>query len=64
MMRPATLPSSSLVRTSTGSTPGMRRSKVICSRKLPCSASTPMRNLTGSTTILAARLLGKAGSEG
>lgn len=57
MMRPATLLSSSLVRTSTGSTPGMRRSSVMCSRKLPCSASTPTRIaagiLPGSATMLA-----------
>lgn len=61
MMRPATLSSSCLVRTSTGSTPGMRRSRVICSRKLPWSASTPMRRFTGSATILVADLMGNAG---
>mmetsp|Transcript_6132 Transcript_6132/g.17592 ORF Transcript_6132/g.17592 Transcript_6132/m.17592 type:complete len:243 (+) Transcript_6132:612-1340(+) len=44
IMRPDTLASCSLVRTSTGTTPGSRRRDAMCSRNDPCSASTPMRH--------------------
>ena len=40
--------------TSTASTPGMRFSSVMCSRKLPCRASTPIRM---GPSIAASRLL-------
>ncbi len=43
MMRPDTLASCSFVRTSTGTTSRSRRNAVMCSRKDPCSASTPIR---------------------
>eukprot|EP00955_Chlamydomonas_euryale_P066801 359650-Chlamydomonas_euryale.AAC.8 len=51
MTRPWHECSSSLVRTSSTDTPGMRRSKVMCSRKEPWSARTPTR------TALAVRVM-------
>ena len=42
IIRPETVASCSLVRTSTGSTPGSLLNAVTCSRKEPCSARTPI----------------------